>query len=125
MPPSQTPTLSAPFAHREFNGEQLLDELRDLRGAGVGQRHLVDCVLALREVTGLPVPQAVERIREIATYRFQAQPELAGSLVRWAAKLRTGPDVEELVEHFHRLAASALLIGAMGRGVSRLPGGLR
>jgi len=124
MPSSQSTSLSAPFAHREFNGENLLDELREFRGAGVAQRHLVDCFLALRAVPGLPVPEAVERIREIAAHRFQAQPELAGSLVRWAAKLRSAQDVEALVDHFHRLSAASLLIGAMGRGISRLPGGM-
>jgi hypothetical protein len=119
MPPSST--LSAPFVHREFNGELLLEELRDLRGAGVGLKHLFDCSQAMKELRGLPLADALVRIKQIASGRFQAQPELAGLMVRWSAKLRSERDVTELVLHFQRMAATSALLGAMLRGSGRLP----
>ena len=122
---SPSAPLSAPFLHREFNGELLLEELRDLRGAGVGQKHLNDCSQAAKELLGLPVGDAIVRLKQIASGRFQAQPELAGLMVRWAAKLKSERDVTELVRHFQRLALSSALIGAMGRGAGRLPRGAR
>jgi hypothetical protein len=118
--------LSAPFAHRELNGEQLLEELRDLRGAAVNQKHLNDCAAVMvRELRGLPPTEAVLRLKQIAAGRFQAQPELAGLLVRWAGKLRTERDVVELCAHLFRLAAASALLGAIGRGSARLPRGGR
>jgi hypothetical protein len=117
--------LSAPFLQREFNGELLLEELRDLRGAGVGLKHLIDCSRAMKELRGLPLADAIVRVKQIASARFGAQPELAGLMVRWAAKLRSERDVTELILHFQRLAATSALIGAMGRGASRLPTGAR
>lgn len=125
MSSSSTQAPSAPFVHREFNGETLLDELRDLRAAGVGNKHLMDCALALRELRGLPVTDAVLHLKLVASGRFGAQPELAGLLVRWAAKLKTPRDVTELSLHFQRLAAVSGLIGAIGRGAALLPRGGR
>jgi hypothetical protein len=125
MSPSTTLAPSAPFAHREFNGELLLEELRDLRAAGVGNRHMVECALALREVRGQPLADALIRIKQIATLRFGGVPELSGLLTRWSAKLKTERDVSELILHFQRIAIVSGLIGAIGRGVALLPRGGR
>lgn len=114
-------SLSPPFADRELNGEILLDELNDLRGAGVGPRSLIDCALALRELNGMMLAEAQAKLKAIAGGRFQTVPELASLLVRWSAKLKSERDVFELTSHFERLAMSSALFGAMGRGASRLP----
>ena len=45
--------LSAPFAHRELNGEMLLEALEELRLAQVPQRQLNECAQAVRELTQL------------------------------------------------------------------------
>lgn len=121
MPPPSSKALSSPFSHRELNGETLLDELQDLRAAGVGQKHLNDCALALRALGQRSAAEADAELRHLASARFQAQPELAGLLVRWAAKLKSERDVAELCSHFDRLALASALIGAMARGSSRLP----
>lgn len=120
-PPPSSSTLSSPFASRELNGETLLDELADLRAAGVGQKHLNDCVAAVRPLRRTAPGEAAGELRQIAAGRFQVQPELAGLLVRWAARLRTPGDVAELCAHLERLALTSALIGAMARGAGRLP----
>ncbi len=107
---------SAAFAHRELNGEILLEELRALREAQVRQRHLEDCAQALRGLEGMRVGEASRRIRDIATGRFTGQPALASLMVRWAAKLRAEDDVVALSQHFRRLALTAALVGALRRG---------
>lgn len=113
--------LSPPFAHREFNGETLLEELRDLRQAAVPQRQLDDCALAMRHLRTTPVAELAPRLKQLAQARFGAQPEMAGLLVRWAAKVRSAQDVMALCLHFERLALASALISAMYRGSGRLP----
>lgn len=125
MSASNSLAPSAPFVQREFNGETLLDELRELRASGVGYRHLIDCALAFRELKGVPLADALIRIKQMASSRFGGQPELAGLLTRWSAKVKTERDVTELGLHFQRLAAVSGLIGAIGRGTSLLPKGGR
>jgi hypothetical protein len=114
---------SASFAHRELNGEILLEELRSLRDAQVRQKQLEDCAQALRSVEGMRVGDASRRIRDIAGGRFVGQPALASLLVRWAARMRVEADVAALVSHFRRLAITGALIGALRRGGDRLVGG--
>ncbi len=123
MPSTTRKQVSAPFAHREFNGETLLEELEALRDAQVRQMHLNDCALALRQLSGLRVSEAAARIRQLATSRFAKQPALASLLVRWAARLKSEADVPQLSSHVERLALASALIGAMRRGASRLAGG--
>lgn len=113
---------SAPFASRELNGEVLLEELADLRQAQVQQRHLNDCALNLRGLDGLPVAEAGQRLRQLASNRFSGQPALASLLVRWATKLKSDADVPLLVSHLERLAMTAALVTALRRAADRLPG---
>lgn len=118
-----TSQLSAPFAHREFNGETLLEELDALREAQVRQKQLEDCATTLRGLSGLRVAEATARLRQVASGRFQSQPAIANLLVRWAAKLRTEADVNALAQHFRQLAIVGALIGVLRRGGDRLVGG--
>jgi len=104
--------LSPPFAHREFNGETLLEELKALRQASVAQKQLDDCALALRALKGTGHSELGARFKQLAQSRFGAQPEIAGLLVRWAAKVRSQADVAALCLH-----------SAMYRGSARLPRG--
>lgn len=115
--------LSAPFAHRELNGETLLEELADLRDAQVRQKQLEDCANALRGLNELRPGEAAARVRQIAGGRFQSQPALANLLVRWAAKVKSEADVEALAQHFRRLAVVGALVGALRRGGERVVGG--
>ena len=107
--------LSAPFASREFNGVVLLEEIDQLRDSQIGQKHLHDCALAMRELDGLRLSEAAQKIRNLASGRFAAQPALASLLVRWAGRLKSELDVPQLVGHFERLALSAALISAIRR----------
>ena len=121
--PSGKKQVSAPFASREFNGELLLEELDQLREAQVRQKHLNDCVAALRRLEGLRVAEASAQIRQLAMGRFQQQPALASLLVRWALRLRSELDLPQLTSHLSRLALTAALISAMRRASDRLSGG--
>ena len=112
--------LSPPFAHREFNGETLLEELRALRQAAVPQRQLDDCAIAVRALKGTPAMDLPTRFRDLAQARFGAQPEIAGLLVRWAAKVKSDADAAAICDHLQRLAICSSLISAMYRGASRL-----
>lgn len=123
-PPSLRSAVSGPFAHREFNGETLLEELATLRDAQVRQKQLEDCVSALKGLSGMRVGEASTRLRQIAGGRFAAQPVLARLLVRWAGLLRTEADVGALAGHFRRLAITSALIGALRRGGDRVVGGV-
>ncbi len=113
---------SAPFASRELDGEVLLEELGDLRSSQVPQRHLDDCALALRDVTGLRSAEVVTRLKSLATNRFAGQPALASLLVRWAAKLKSEADVPLLVSHFQRLAMTSSLVAVVRRSADSLGG---
>ncbi len=102
---------STPFASREFNGEVLLEDLDDVRG--VGPRQLHEAAAALRELEGLPVTQAAQRLTTLASSRFADAPSLAALLGRWARKLRADADVSALRGHLERLAVLAALVGVV------------
>jgi hypothetical protein len=127
MPPPPPPKAqpAPPFANRELNGEVLLEELSDLRAAQVQQKQLNDCVIGLRELSGVRASEAALRIKQLATARFAQQPAMAGLLVRWAQRLKTDVDVPLLVGHFERLAMVAAVMGALRRACERLPKGGR
>ncbi|MBX5481804.1 MAG: hypothetical protein IRZ16_08170 [Myxococcaceae bacterium] len=125
MPAAGRSPLSAPFAHRELNGEILLEELADLREADVRQRQLEECAAALKSLSGLRATEAMAKLRQLASGRFQSQPALAGLLLRWAAKLRTDADVTALAQHFRQLAIVGALIGVLRRGDRVVGGALR
>ena len=111
------------FAHREFNGEILIEELEQLRDAQVRQKQLDDCANVLRSLSGMRVSAAQRRVQQIADGRFQSQPALANLLVRLSSKLRNESDVAALVLHFRRLALASALIGAIRRGSDRVVAG--
>lgn len=117
------PQPSAPFVSRELNGENLLDELAELRNAQVAQKHLEDMVRALRELEGSRVSEAVTRLKSLATNRFSGQPVIASLLVRWSTKLKTELDVGLLVSHLERMTLVSALLGAFRKGADRLPKG--
>lgn len=119
------PQASAPFVNRELNGEQLLDELSELRNAQIAQKHLEDLARALHELEGRRVAEAVLQLKQLASNRFAGQPAIASLLVRWSAKLKSEVDVGLLVGHLERLALVSALLGAFRRGADRLPKGGR
>ncbi|MFZ5443958.1 MAG: hypothetical protein ACOZQL_28400 [Myxococcota bacterium] len=119
-PPRAQP--STPFVSRELNGEVLLEELADLRNAQVPQKHLVDLVAGLRDLEGVRVSEAAQRLKQLAANRFSGTPALASLLVRWAARLKTEPDVPLLISHFERLAITASIVGAIRRASDSLKG---
>ena len=114
--------MSPPFAGRELDGETLLEELGALREAQIRQKHLNDCALALRSLSGLSTHEAAAKIRQLASGRFSGQPALASLLVRWSTKLRTELDIPRFTSHIERLALASGLISAMRRGAERLGG---
>ena len=72
--------------------------------AGVGNRHLTDCALALRELRGLPVTEAILHLKQVAAGRF-------GKWVEW-------PDLhtrDALVEE-----APGEVVGAMQKRIQVL-----
>lgn len=115
MPPFSPPTLSPAFAHREFDGETLLEEAGTLRDAQVRQKHLDECALLLRPLRGLSAADAANRIRQIAGSRFNSQPALGALLVRWTTRLRSAADVDALVGHLERLALVSGMLAALSR----------
>ncbi|MBM4779071.1 MAG: hypothetical protein GQE15_15300 [Archangiaceae bacterium] len=119
------PQASAPFVNRELNGEQLLDELSELRNAQIAQKHLEDLARALHELEGRRVAEAVLQLKQLASNRFAGQPAIASLLVRWSTKLKSEVDVGLLVGHLERLALVSALLGAFRRGADRLPKGGR
>ncbi|MER2563173.1 MAG: hypothetical protein ABTQ32_20765 [Myxococcaceae bacterium] len=119
------PQASAPFVNRELNGEQLLDELSELRNAQIAQKHLEDLARALHELEGRRVAEAVVQLKQLASNRFAGQPAIASLLVRWSTKLKSEVDVGLLVGHLERLALVSALLGAFRRGADRLPKGGR
>lgn len=116
---------STPFVSREFNGEVLLEELGELRDGQVPQRQLVDLAASLKDLQGVRVAEAVQRLGFLAGNRFAASPALASLLVRWSKKLKADVDVPLLVGHFERLALTAATVGALRRAAEQLPKGGR
>ncbi len=113
---------STPFASRELNGEVLLEELADLRNAQVHQKHLSDLVVGLRDLEGVRVSEASQRLKSLAANRFSGTPALASLLVRWAAKLKVEADVPLLIAHFERLAVTSAIVSAVRRASESLKG---
>lgn len=122
MAPPPRPQPSTPFVSREFNGEVLLDELADLRNAQLPERHLTDLVVNLRDLGGVRVSEAAQRLKSLAANRFSATPALAALLTRWSSRLKTEADVPLLVSHFERLAIAAAAVGSMRRAAHTLRG---
>ncbi|MFO0596620.1 MAG: hypothetical protein U0228_14990 [Myxococcaceae bacterium] len=120
MPAKSQP--STPFASRELNGEVLLEELADLRNAQIHQKHLNDLVVGLRDLEGVRVSEAAQRLKHLAANRFGAYPALSGLLVRWAGKLKAEADVPLLMAHFERLAVTAAIVNAVRRAADSLKG---
>jgi hypothetical protein len=114
---------STPFASREFNGEVLLEELSDLRNGQVAQKTLGDLVVGLRDLEGVRVSEAAQRLRQLAANRFSSTPALASLLVRWAAKLKVEADVPLLISHFERLAVTSAIVASVRRAGDSLKGG--
>ena len=123
MPAKSQP--STPFASRELNGEVLLEELSDLRNAQVPQKLLSDLVAGLRDLEGVRVSEAAQRLKQLAANRFSATPSLASLLVRWSAKLKVEADVPLLISHFERLAITAAIVASVRRASDSLKGGGR
>lgn len=122
-PPKSQP--STPFASRELNGEVLLEELSDLRNAQVPQKHLSDLVVGLRELEGVRVSEASQRLKQLAANRFSGTPALASLLVRWSAKLKVEADLPLLIAHFERLVITAAIVASVRRASESLKGGGR
>lgn len=114
------PKPSAPFLNRELNGEQLLEELAELRAAQVTDQTLFDCIAALRELEGLPVEEAKSYLKQLVTQRFGGSGTLPQLLLRWAGRLKGEPDVPLLVDHMERLALTSAMVGALKRASERL-----
>lgn len=113
---------STPFVSRELNGEVLLEELADLRHAQVPMKLLSDLVVGLRDLEGVRVSEAAQRLKQLAANRFSSTPALASLLVRWAAKLKVEPDVPLLIAHFERLALTAAIVASVRRAADALKG---
>jgi hypothetical protein len=111
---------SPPFVDRELNGTLLLEELAGLKAAAVPQGRLTACERALRGLGGLHPAEAAEQLKRIALTDFAEAPALAQLLVRWASRIRMEGDAAALEEHFHRLAVTAALLGALWQAASRL-----
>ncbi len=111
---------STPFASREFNGEVLLEELTDLRNAQVPLKHLSELVLGLRDLQGVRVSEASQRLTQLAANRFSGTPALSSLLVRWAKRLKVEPDVPLLIAHFERLALTAAIVSSVRRAAESL-----
>lgn len=111
---------STPFASRELNGEVLLEELDDLRNAQVPHKLLSDLVIALRDLQGVRVSEAAQRLSYLAANRFSATPSLSSLLVRWSKKLKVEADVPLLVAHFERLAITAAIVTSVRRASESL-----
>ncbi|MDX2009261.1 MAG: hypothetical protein SFW67_03675 [Myxococcaceae bacterium] len=119
------PSPAAPFANRELNGEQLLDELAELRNAQVSQKQLDDLARALKDLEGRRVSEVTTRLKALASNRYAGQPALGSLLVRWSTKLKSELDVPLLLGHLERLALVSAMLSATRRGADRFPRGGR
>src|SRR5688572_186431 len=108
--------LSAPFAHRELNGEGLLEELAELQSSRVADRRILECALVLKQLATDSPAHATARMRDLAKRRFTAEPALSDLVVRWAVKVKTVEDLQQLIGHFERLALVAAMVSAIRRG---------
>ncbi len=105
---------------RELNGEVLLDELDELRGANVPQRQLDACAQALRSLRG-SVRESAAVVRQLAGERFADDAALASLLRRWATRLKHDADGPLLAAHFERLALVGGVMTAVRRAAQQLP----
>jgi hypothetical protein len=110
---------SAPFASRTFNGEQLLDELADLRSGLVSQNDLNELHHELRALQPARTSEVVSRLRVLASGRF-AQSPVGALLTRWAQRLKTPTDASLLMGHVGRLAVASALLSAVRQAAPRL-----
>jgi hypothetical protein len=120
MPPRK-PALSAPFAHREFNGETLLSELRRVRMAQLSQKQLNEAVTALQPLVDAPVAQFAELLRRIQRERLGSHAPIVALLREWAPKVKSEGDARALVNHFRRLALTSAVLDGMRVASARLP----
>ena len=111
---------SSPFLSRELNGEVLLDELDELRGADVPQRQLDECAQAMRALGG-SAAQSAAQVRQLANERFAQHAALASLLRRWATRLKHEVDGPLLAAHFERLAMVGGAMSAVRRAAQQLP----
>ena len=113
------PNLSAPFSHREFNGEHLIGELKKLRLGQLSQKELTGCALTLKALAKVRAPELAQRLRALAK---ESSPALGTLLKEWSTKLGRDEDVPVLVSHVQRLAMTSALLDAARRGNALLPG---
>lgn len=111
---------SSPFLSRELNGEVLLDELDELRGAQVPQRQLDECAQAMRSLRG-SAQESAAVVRQLANDRFSEHAALASLLRRWATRLKHDLDGPLLAAHFERLALVGGVMTAIRRAAQQLP----
>ncbi len=111
---------SAPFMNRELNGEQLLEELAELRQSQVQVRALFEAVSALKELEGLPVGEAALYLKQLAQERFAAHGVVQALLLKWAGRLKAQADLPLLVDHLERLVLTAAMVGALRRATERM-----
>lgn len=95
---------SAPFRDREFNGATLLEEWAELRAGQESPLSVAHAALEVRALAAAPAVEARARLSQWATAARQHTPALAALLLRWAGRLRTGPDTALLAGHLERLA---------------------
>jgi hypothetical protein len=105
----------------EIHGQKLLDELKQLKEAGVSLADIQMCALSLRPLRSAAPSVAVLRIGELADDKFRAQPALAKVLKDWVRTLSSEQAVPELCSHFERLALAASVLAAIRSGVARWP----
>jgi hypothetical protein len=113
---------SGSFSSREFNGEVLLGELIDLKDASLQQTQLDDLALAVEQLEGSTVSQAASALKQLAVGRYCEMPAVAKLLVHWASRLKLPADVSQLIGHFHRLALTFAIVGAVRRCAPSLKG---
>ncbi|MBX7116205.1 MAG: hypothetical protein K1X64_17890 [Myxococcaceae bacterium] len=106
--------------NRELNGEQLLEELAELRQAQVQTRALFDAAAALKELEGLPVNEAALYLQQLAQERFLSHPVVKTLLLKWAGRLKAEADVPLLVDHLERLVLTAAMVQALRRATERM-----
>jgi len=121
-PPGKLP-LSPPLAARELNGEQLLEELYELREGQVRTAQLAACARDLRAQRDSDPARLKKQLVALAEGRYAPQPALAQLLRSWAPRVNVPGDVAALTSHFERLALTSALLTALHYGRARLPGG--
>ena len=114
--------LSAALAHREFDGEDMLLALKELKAARVQQKQMTQCALALRPLTRWALEDARREMVRLSKTQFAGPAELALFLSGWAQKLKTEKDLKVFCRHVERMALTAGLLSALRRASQRLVG---